>query len=30
VKCCNKAISVNSYKPEQVEAMIRAITEEAV
>lgn len=29
VVCCNKAISVNSYQADQVEAMIRAIVEEA-
>ena len=28
VACCNKAITVNNFRPEQVEAMIRAITEE--
>ena len=28
VACCNKAITVNGYTAEQVEAMIRAITEE--
>ncbi|OGS42381.1 MAG: hypothetical protein A3K67_04635 [Euryarchaeota archaeon RBG_16_62_10] len=28
VTCCNKAITVNNYRQEQVEAMIRAITEE--
>jgi len=30
VACCNKAITVNSYTAEQVEAMIRAITEEVL
>lgn len=30
VVCCNKAITVNGFRPEQVEAMIRAIAEEAV
>lgn len=30
VACCNKAITVNGFRPEQVEAMIRAITEEAM
>jgi heterodisulfide reductase subunit A len=29
VVCCNKAIHVNSYQADQVEAMIRAIVEEA-
>ncbi len=29
VTCCNKAITVNNFKPEQVEAMIRTIAEEA-
>ena len=29
VACCNKAITVNNFRPEQVEAMIRAIAEEA-
>lgn len=28
VACCNKAITVNGFKPEQVEAMVRALTEE--
>lgn len=28
VACCNKAITINNFKPEQVEAMIRAMTEE--
>ena len=28
VACCNKAITVNGFRPEQVEAMVRAITEE--
>jgi heterodisulfide reductase subunit A len=28
VTCCNKAITVNSYTADQVEAMVRAITEE--
>jgi heterodisulfide reductase subunit A len=28
VACCNKAITVNGYRPEQVEAMVRAIVEE--
>lgn len=28
VACCNKAITVNGYRPEQVEAMVRAISEE--
>ena len=28
VVCCNKAITVNGYTPEQVEANVRAITEE--
>jgi len=29
VACCNKAITVNNFKVEQVEAMVRAIAEEA-
>ena len=29
VACCNKAITVNNFRLEQVEAMIRAIAEEA-
>jgi heterodisulfide reductase subunit A len=29
VACCNKAITVNNFRPEQVEAMVRAIAEEA-
>lgn len=29
VACCNKAITVNNFKLEQVEAMVRAIAEEA-
>jgi heterodisulfide reductase subunit A len=29
VVCCNKAITVNNFRPEQVEAMVRAIAEEA-
>ena len=29
VACCNKAITVNGYRPEQVEAMVRAIAEDA-
>jgi heterodisulfide reductase subunit A len=29
VACCNKAITVNNFKSEQVEAMVRAIAEEA-
>ncbi len=29
VACCNKAITVNNFRPEQVEAMVRAISEEA-
>jgi len=28
VACCNKAITINGFRPEQVEATIRAITEE--
>jgi len=28
VACCNKAITVNGFRPEQVEAMVRAIVEE--
>ncbi len=28
VVCCNKAITVNGFRPEQVEAMVRAIVEE--
>lgn len=28
VACCNKAITVNGFRPEQVEAMVRAIAEE--
>ena len=28
VVCCNKAITINGFRPEQVEATIRAITEE--
>jgi heterodisulfide reductase subunit A len=29
VACCNKAITVNNFRPEQVEAMVRAMAEEA-
>jgi heterodisulfide reductase subunit A len=29
VACCNKAITVNNFRPDQVEAMIHAIAEEA-
>ena len=28
VACCNKAITVNNFRPEQVEAMVRAMAEE--
>jgi len=28
VVCCNKAITINGFRPEQVEAMVRAIVEE--
>jgi len=28
VACCNKAITVNGFRPEQVEAMVRAMVEE--
>ncbi|MBN1678151.1 MAG: CoB--CoM heterodisulfide reductase iron-sulfur subunit A family protein [Candidatus Thermoplasmatota archaeon] len=28
VVCCNKAITVNGFRPEQVEAMVRALVEE--
>ncbi len=30
VACCNKAITVNGFRPEQVEAMIRALAEEVM
>ena len=29
VACCNKAITINNFTPQQVEAMVRAIAEEA-